>query len=262
MNVTSVKVSFSRSKQPAQYESANPAVEFVATLEEGATNHLAMAASLMYDAQQVVYGGLGLDVPEAPATKLGALEVPLGDGGTVVEGVQAAPAASTGAAGGGKRRGRPPIVKAPATVPATVTPPATATAPVDNIRTNPEDRRDPASEVPADTKPAATAPATPAAAPAATAPAGNGAVMSDIPAATPAPAAQPAPVANGTASMTAQDLQKFITDNVQAKKITVQAVKDKLAKFGAARTIEVAPEKIPELYKEIVDVIDLNALNA
>ena len=62
MHVTNVRVSFLREKQPAQYEKAAPAVEFVATLDEG-DDHQMVARSLMIDATSVVYAGIGYEVP-------------------------------------------------------------------------------------------------------------------------------------------------------------------------------------------------------
>ena len=69
MQVTNVRVSFLREKQPAQYEKAAPAVEFVAVLDEGDDHRLA-ARSLMIDATAVVYAGIGYAVPEKVAQAL------------------------------------------------------------------------------------------------------------------------------------------------------------------------------------------------
>lgn len=62
MQVTNVRVSFLREKQPAQYEKAAPAVEFSAVLEDG-ENHGTAARALMISASEVVYNALGYDVP-------------------------------------------------------------------------------------------------------------------------------------------------------------------------------------------------------
>jgi len=69
MHVTNVRVSFLREKQPAQYEKAAPAVEFVATLDEG-DDHEATARQLMIDATSIVYAGIGYDVPAKVAKAL------------------------------------------------------------------------------------------------------------------------------------------------------------------------------------------------
>ncbi len=69
MQVTNVRVSFLREKQPAQYEKAAPAVEFVATLDQG-DDHVSTARALMTDAATIVYAGIGYDVPERVAAAL------------------------------------------------------------------------------------------------------------------------------------------------------------------------------------------------
>lgn len=65
MNVTHIKLSYRRSRQPASYESAEPAVEFSASLEEG-EDHVLAAHALMADAVNVVHGQIGLKPVEAP----------------------------------------------------------------------------------------------------------------------------------------------------------------------------------------------------
>lgn len=69
MQVTNVRVSFLREKQPAQYEKAVPAVEFVANLDDG-EDYVAVARALMTDATKLVYNGLGYDVPAKVAAAL------------------------------------------------------------------------------------------------------------------------------------------------------------------------------------------------
>lgn len=71
MQVHTVTVSYSRTKQPKDYENANPEVSFSATLDEG-EDHVAAAARLMGDACRTVYAGLGMTVPVAVARALGA----------------------------------------------------------------------------------------------------------------------------------------------------------------------------------------------
>lgn len=72
MKVTNITVGFFREKQPAQYEKAQPRIEFHAVLEDG-EGHIEAARLLMLDAERVVYAGLGFDVPEKPAEKLNNL---------------------------------------------------------------------------------------------------------------------------------------------------------------------------------------------
>jgi hypothetical protein len=75
MQVTNVRVSFLREKQPAQFEKATPSVEFAATLDEG-EDHEAAARQLMIDATRVVYNGIGYDVPARVVTALASGTVP------------------------------------------------------------------------------------------------------------------------------------------------------------------------------------------
>ena len=75
MQVTNVRVSFLREKQPAQYEKAAPAVEFSAVLDAG-EDHAAVARSLMIDATAIVYAGIGYAVPEKVAAALLEGKVP------------------------------------------------------------------------------------------------------------------------------------------------------------------------------------------
>lgn len=75
MQVTNVRVSFLREKQPAQYEKAAPAVEFSAVLDAGDDHRLA-ARSLMIDATAIVYAGIGYEVPERVAAALASGKVP------------------------------------------------------------------------------------------------------------------------------------------------------------------------------------------
>lgn len=81
MQVTNLRVSFLREKQPVQYEKAQPAVEFAAVLEDG-EDHMGAARKLMLEAATVVYAGIGYAVPDKVAQALAAGEIPAG--GTVV----------------------------------------------------------------------------------------------------------------------------------------------------------------------------------
>lgn len=75
MQVTNVTVSFTREKQPAQYEKSAPAVGYSAVLSDG-ENHEAAARELMISATRVVYNGLGYEVPAKVATALASGKVP------------------------------------------------------------------------------------------------------------------------------------------------------------------------------------------
>ncbi len=75
MQVTNVRVSFLREKQPAQYEKSAPAVEYSAVLSDG-ENHEVAARKLMISATKVVYNGLGFEVPAKVAAALADGEVP------------------------------------------------------------------------------------------------------------------------------------------------------------------------------------------
>jgi len=69
MQVTNVRVSFLREKQPVQFEKSRPEVEFSAVLDEG-DNHVSTARQLMLDAAAIVYNGLGIEVPKRVAKAL------------------------------------------------------------------------------------------------------------------------------------------------------------------------------------------------
>ena len=108
MQVTNVRVSFLREKQPAQYEKAAPAVEFVATLDQG-DDHRSVARSLMIDATSVVYAGIGYDVPAKVAQALASGDVPteLSVATETVDATEAAAETPEEAAEEKKTRGRP-----------------------------------------------------------------------------------------------------------------------------------------------------------
>lgn len=76
MNVTHIKLSYRRSRQPASYESAEPAVEFSASLEEG-EDHVLAAHALMADAVNVVHAQIGLKPVETPRPQAAGLRTPV-----------------------------------------------------------------------------------------------------------------------------------------------------------------------------------------
>ncbi len=92
MQVTNVRVSFLREKQPAQYEKSAPAVEFSAVLADG-EDHEAAARALMISASTVVYNALGYDVPARVAKALASGTVPA-ELSVVTETADATPAAA------------------------------------------------------------------------------------------------------------------------------------------------------------------------
>jgi len=77
MQVTNVRVSFLRERQPAQYEKATPAVEFTATLEDG-EDYAGRARQLMTEATTLAYNALGYEVPGSVQAALNAGNIPAG----------------------------------------------------------------------------------------------------------------------------------------------------------------------------------------
>jgi hypothetical protein len=105
MQVTNVKVGFSRLRRPADFEHQNPSVEFSATLDPG-DSHEAAARTLMIDAVGVSYNALGYGVPDKIAQALASGVVP--DGGTVEATTEEATQEASEAAEKPKPRGRKP----------------------------------------------------------------------------------------------------------------------------------------------------------
>lgn len=266
MSVHTVKVSYSRSKQPVQYEFANPAVEFIASVEDGA-DHLILAASLMYDACQVAYSALAMEVPTGVAEKLGALELSdVGDFGpaerlvttatvgefvrvngdtsaTVVPittkpaGKRGRPSNAEKAAAKAKDAPAPQVVQAPASTTTTVAQTSATSPPISDF---------PRTDVPDDTKAGTVvSPAAKAAA-------------SDVPDTAAVTAASPATAPAATSKKTHTDLQADITRMVtKDKSISVTAVKGVLAKFNAARVSEIPENKIEDCLKALEDEVQL-----
>ena len=79
MHVHDIRVSFTREKQPREYEKSAPSIELCASLNDD-EDPIAASRELMQTACAAVYNALGMDVPEAIQSKLDAGEVP--DGGT------------------------------------------------------------------------------------------------------------------------------------------------------------------------------------
>ncbi len=239
MHIHTIRVSFLREKQPAQYEKAQPAVEFVGTLEEG-EDHVTLARQLMRDATSVVYAGLGFDTPAKVAAALAAGQVPEG-GDVVVESeltaVEAAAAAvmdlpSDVAATADaevpaeeeakKRRGRPkgskntqPKAKAGANgaaPPVDIGPDIPDDDPTPNISTNPENRVNPED------------------------------IEEDM------------PEDIISLNMTQADLKKYLTGLHDARKMDFPKIKQILASHGVARCEDLALEKVKDVYDQFVEL--------
>lgn len=69
MQVTTIRVSFTRTKQPAPYEKSEPLVELAAALDDGEDAGQA-ARLLLSTAAGAVYAALGMDIPGPVASKL------------------------------------------------------------------------------------------------------------------------------------------------------------------------------------------------
>lgn len=74
MQVHTIRVKYARSKQPKEYETASPEIEFVASVDDG-EDHVDKARTLMRDACDTVYSALGINTPAQVARKLGVDEV-------------------------------------------------------------------------------------------------------------------------------------------------------------------------------------------
>jgi hypothetical protein len=208
--VHSVRVSFTREKQPKDYEKSVPSVEFSASVEDG-TDHNLVARQLMADACTTVYNTLGIDVPTAVADKLGGtatVNVELSTT-TTAEGFEKSQEQVKGrteeeATTKRKRRTKAEMEADAAKEKAESTSGVPDTDDdIPGVDTTPD--------VP-DTEDTAEVPDT----------------DDDIP-------------GNDAKSdtMSAEDLQAFITDVVASKKLSPKAVKEVLASFGASRTSEV-----------------------
>lgn len=83
MQITNIRVSYLRERQPAQYEKQTPAIELAAVLDEG-DDYSACARTLMLEAATIAYNAMGFDVPAKIPQKLANGEVP--EGGEVIVG--------------------------------------------------------------------------------------------------------------------------------------------------------------------------------
>lgn len=254
MDVSGISVRFARKVQAQQYEPVEGEVTLHANVHPG--EDVAEAASrLMNLARQTVIDGLRGGKPTETAAV--ALNTAAGLTGlhTPPEG-GAAPAASTGTepkaergAGLAAHRAKVKAEKEAAAAAAAAKAGTDAgkasdipdeTAPKqDNISTGGE-RVDP-SDIPDDTT---AGKATGTKAPAATSD------IPDEPKATTTAAAAAADAGAGD-KLTADELQAFITKNVQSKKVPVQKIKDILASHGVSRTSELAAADLQTVKDEI-----------
>ncbi len=254
MHVHTIKISFLREKQPVQYEKSQPAVEFVATVEDHEDDHATLARKLMQDAAGIVYAGLGLEVPARVAAMLAAGEVP--EGGAVevtkepeveVPAVEAAndnvpaaepandniPAEAADVPATAvepekkKRRGRPKGSKNTqpkagtngAAAPADAGPDIPGDDPAPNISADPENRVNPEDNTP------------------------------DIPETV---VAEAAPV---DSAVTALELKAYLTELNQGRKMAVATIKQVLASHGVARCEDLPAEKVQGVYNQFVEMV-------
>ena len=229
--VTNVRVAFLREKQPAQFEKARPEVEFAATLEPDA-DYLAVARTLLTDAATLAYNGIGYDLPERVAAALAKGDLPANT--RVVATTEAAEAAEAAAPvetqaaapaeKASKPRGRPKKNQVADDIP-DETPAAPAEAPAaaasddipDNIRNNPEDRRNPDDDIPGEDA---------------------------------APAAEKAAPAEAT--MTPDELFNYIQAAVKGGEITPQTIKQLQREHQFTRVKDLEPERVSEI-KKVID---------
>lgn len=240
MQVTNLRVSFLREKQPVQYEKAQPAVEFIAVLEDG-EDHVAAARRLMMEAATVVYAGIGYSVPDKVAAALVSGEIPAG-GTIVAEKVEAAapeaPAETPEeepAAPKKRGRGRPKGSKNTAPKAGSKAAQEAAAAAqeanevpgdeVPNISTGGE-RIDP-DAIPGDDE---------------NPPSSVG--SAEVP--EPQTAGVPSAEQDQTAKFTAKDLHTLMNDSIKAGKLSVVNAKSVLQKFKVARAQDLTPEQAIE----------------
>lgn len=221
MQVTNIRVSFMREKQPVQYEKAQPSVELSAVLEDHETDYVAAARKLMLDAATVVYAGIGYDVPEKVATALLNGSSPAGNAvmteTTVEENTE-----ETASEDKPKPRGRPRGSKN--TAPKKPNPSSSNTAVADDvvldaipqIQSNPENRVDPADTdgIPEDDAPVTQEPL----------PSGETEVAEQ--------------------EYTAKDLHDFVSDAVTKGKLSPANGKQLYAHFKVTRARDLTPEQV------------------
>lgn len=233
VNVHSIKVAFTREKQPKDYEKSAPFVELSASVEDE-TDHIAIGKQLMADACGIVYSGLGMDVPASVADKLG-------EGAST----QSKPAAN-------KRQTRKATTKKEE--PAAKSEDDSSDVPDDKPAEKPAEEKtkntkaetkskakEESSDLPDDDdKPAAKSD-------------GNSDVPDDDgPADTPEDEEDP----NGSGTMTSEQLQSFITGMVSSRKVPVATVKEILSSYGASRTSDVSEENRPQVKQDILDAAE------
>lgn len=222
MEVTTITVTRSRKVPTEQYGSADASITLAANVgddedwEKGARDLLVKARGLVYE-------NLGLKLP-AKATADTPRETPQET--VKVEKSDDKPASDK------KPRGRPRKNAA--------SEPVADDIPDDTpqIRSNPEDRKDPDVDVPDDTAPTEAEAA------------GAGPVDEDIPDDTES-------TTGGTSDEDVvgeygvSDLQSFLTEAVKAKKITAQRVREIISSHGVARTSDLPADKVMVVKQQI-----------
>lgn len=264
MQVTNIRVSYSRKRQPAQYESSGADVEFVAVLDAtlgDSQDHKAAAIALLGDAKTIVLTELGLVAAgkSASAHALAPAEAGQVSSATATSSTPstATATAQTTAPEGGKGKGRR---KTDNTPPATASnaAPAADTAPPANAGTAAgiPDEGAATTSKPAETSLGRTLPAQPEQKPAAAAgipvddtpPANSNAAPATTTAtATTAPAAT-----NGSGDLTPAAVQKYITQCLVQKKFLPNVVLGVLKNdFKVDRVFDLEGAKLAEFYAKI-----------
>jgi len=235
MHVHAVEVHFSRKVQVQQFEPAEAHITFHASFGEDETGYADAANSLMAQAREITHAGLKgqtgqtsatvtptVKSSSAPATKSGSDDVP----------GEPAPAKSSSDDVPGddkpqeapKRRGRPPKAESKAK--------AESKPKSDDI---PDEPAPAASDVPGDDEPAPAA--------------------SDVPGDDEDDEFAGLVGEESPEPISAAELQAFVAEMVQSKKITIPAVKQVMAdEFGVSRTSEVSESQRPVLKKRITEL--------
>lgn len=227
MHVHTMKVSFKRSKQPASYESAEPAVEFTAALDEG-EDAAAKSQELMAIACATTYAALGFTTPEKATNLLGSELFT----GTVVEMTEIAESVANLTSAELKELSKIKAKEEKAA--AKEAKKAGKTAPTKSDDDIPEESAKSDDDIPEDTAKLTAKPA------------------DDIPE---EPAKDSDSASESDDDLSAEDLSSFVAAQVTDKKLTVQQVKDILAKYKVARLSDVVPGDRELLKKDLEELI-------
>lgn len=240
MQVTNIRVSFLREKQPVQYEKAVPAVEFTATLDDG-EDHAIIARQMMTDATAVVYAGIGYAVPAKVAKALADGNVPAEV--TVEAKTETAtekPAETVSEpieepAKAGKKRGRP--VGSKNTAPKAGTKAAEKKA-AEGLASTAAAQADDGLP-PEDEKPNIS----------------SGEERVD-PADDGIPGEETSPTSNGEVDFSSKDLHDMIMTAIKDKKLSGSQAKSVLARFRVARARDLTPEDVVKARDMVTQMIE------